>query len=72
MNPAPDILREMQKRKIPVVLGADAHNPGRVADRYEESLLLLQKIGFESVNCFRQRVRSEIPISRALASLRTA
>jgi histidinol-phosphatase (PHP family) len=72
MNPAPDILREIQRRKIPVVLGADAHNPGRVGDRYEESLVLLQKLGFESVSCFRQRVRSEIPISQALASLRQA
>jgi histidinol-phosphatase (PHP family) len=70
MNPAPDILREIHRRKIPVVLGADAHIPTRVADRYEEALSLLQKIGFESVSYFRQRVRSEIPISHALASLR--
>jgi len=70
MNPAPDILREIHLRKIPVVLGADAHTPTRVADRYEQSLILLQKIGFESVSCFRQRVRREIPIPQALASLR--
>jgi histidinol-phosphatase (PHP family) len=70
MNPAPDILREIHRRKIPVVLGADAHTPIRVADRYELALNLLQKIGFESVSCFRQRIRTEIPIPQALASLR--
>jgi histidinol-phosphatase (PHP family) len=70
MNPAPDILREIHRRKIPVVLGADAHVPTRVADRYELALSLLQKIGFESVSCFRHRFRTEIPISQALVSLR--
>jgi histidinol-phosphatase (PHP family) len=70
MNPAPDILREMHARKIPVVLGADAHVSSRVGDRYEEALALLQGIGFESVSCFRDRKRREIPIAQALASLR--
>ena len=69
MNPAPDILREIHRRGIPVVLGADAHVPSRVADRYEKALTLLQKIGFETVSCFRNRKRYEIPIERALKSL---
>ena len=41
MNPFPDMLREIQTREIPVVLGADAHEPGRVADRFEAALDLL-------------------------------
>jgi len=69
MNPAPAILREIHQRNIPVVLGADAHVPSRVADRYEKALGLLQEIGFTSVSCFRERKRYEIPIAQAQASL---
>jgi histidinol-phosphatase (PHP family) len=72
MNPAPDILREIHRRGIPVVLGADAHLPKRVGDRYEKALSLLQKIGFETVSCFRERKRYEIPIPRAMRSLMAA
>ena len=35
MNPSLDILHEMRRRGIPVVIGADAHKPERVADNYE-------------------------------------
>lgn len=69
MNPSPSILAEMQRRGIPVVLGADAHRPGRVADQFPEALRLLAGLGFESISLFRERLRREIPIPVALASL---
>lgn len=69
-NPGPRILAEIRARGIPVVLGADAHRPGRVADRYEEALRLLSGLGFTHVSLFLDRVRQEIPIPAALASLR--
>lgn len=70
MNPSPAILREIHRRGIPIVIGADAHVPERVGDKFEKALGLLKEIGFESVSGFRQRKRHDIPIDRALASLR--
>jgi histidinol-phosphatase (PHP family) len=70
MNPAPAIIREIQQRGIPMTVGADAHEPSRVADHYEEALTLLQECGFASVSVFLHRQRREIPIADALASLR--
>jgi histidinol-phosphatase (PHP family) len=70
MNPGPRILSLMRERGIPVVLGADAHRPTRVADRYEQALRLLDELGFETVSYFVDRRRQEVTISAALGSLR--
>jgi histidinol-phosphatase (PHP family) len=70
MNPGPRILALIHERGIPIVLGADAHRPGRVADRYEQALGLLADLGFESVSYFLDRRRHDVPIAEALASLR--
>jgi histidinol-phosphatase (PHP family) len=70
MNPGPRTLRLMRERGIPVVLGADAHRPQRVADRYDQALGLLEELGFEHVSYFLDRRRHEVAISEARASLR--
>lgn len=72
MNPGPRILEMIRDRGIPVVLGADAHRPARVADRYEDALRLLANLGFRTVSLFLDRRRKEVPIAEALASLRPA
>lgn len=72
MNPGPRMLALIRERGIPVVIGADAHRPGRVADRYEDALRLLGEIGFKTVSLFLDRRRREVPIAEALASLRPA
>ncbi len=69
MNPFPAMLREMQVRGIPVTLGADAHQPERVADGYEQALLMLAECGYKHVNFFLKRKRHEVAIDDALASL---
>lgn len=69
MNPGPRMLTMMRERNIPVVLGADAHRPSRVADRYEQALRLLDELGFERVSFFLDRKRQEVTIAEALASL---
>ena len=69
MNPFPAMLREISKRKIPITLGADAHEPWRVADGYETALQLLQDCGFTHVSFFLERKRQETLIDDALASL---
>jgi len=70
MNPGERQLRLMRERGIPVVLGADAHRPERVADRYGEALQMLQAVGYEQVNVFLDRRRQSIPLVTALESLR--
>ncbi len=69
MNPFPDMLREMCQRNIPVTLGADAHEPDRVADGYDKALQLLLECGFTHVSFFLGRKRQEVLIEDALASL---
>jgi len=70
MNPNPEQLRLMRERNIPVVLGADAHRPERVADGYAAALMLLAEIGYDEVNIFIDRQRQAIPLDLARRSLR--
>ncbi|RIK48929.1 MAG: histidinol-phosphatase [Chloroflexi bacterium] len=69
MNPGHTILAGMQARGIPVVLGADAHTPQRVAADYTPALRLLQSVGYTHVSLFLNRQRQEIAIETALRSL---
>jgi len=69
MNPGLAFLRHMAERKIPVVLGADAHRPERVADGYPAALRMLQSVGYTEVSYFLERKRQAVPIAAALASL---
>lgn len=69
MNPFPTMLDEMRLRNIPVTLGADAHQPHRVADGYESAMELLSDAGYSHVSIFLDRQRQEISIQDAMASL---
>jgi len=69
MNPFPDMLVEMSSRGIPVCIGADAHEPGRVADRFWDALRLLKSCGFDDVSFFLDRQRHDVAIDAAAASL---
>lgn len=69
MNPGLAMLQLMQQRSIPVVLGADAHRPERVADGYRIALQMLRAVGYREVNYFLDRKRHAVPIDAALASL---
>lgn len=70
MNPGLRQLVMMRERGIPVVLGADAHRPGRVADNYEMAMLHLHEAGYREVSIFLDRKRQVIPLEVALASLK--
>lgn len=69
MNPFPQMLAAMHERHIPVVIGADAHEPGRVGDRFVEALELLRSCGYQHVSYFLNREKHDIPIDAALTSL---
>jgi histidinol-phosphatase (PHP family) len=70
MNPGRPILEEMHQRNIPVVVGADAHQPERVAANYEEAFNLLIEVGYAQVSIFLNRKRRELDIQTARHSLR--
>jgi histidinol-phosphatase (PHP family) len=70
MNPSPQILAAMAQRKIPVVIGSDAHSPERVGDKWEEALDMCEAAGFTHVSNFTERKRRDILISDARASLK--
>ncbi len=69
VNPGPVILKEMAKRNIPVVLGADAHRPTRVGDRFLEGLEILEVAGYKEVGVQEIGKRRMIPIEAAKKSL---
>lgn len=69
MNPGLAMLQKMQQRGIPVVIGADAHRPERVADGYPAALRMLQAVGYREVSYFLDRKRHTVAIAAATASL---
>jgi len=69
MNPSTAILQEMQQRNIPVVIGADAHNPQRVSANFIDALDTLDTVDYTHVSLFLNRERKEIPLDQARDSL---
>ncbi|MCA9969117.1 MAG: histidinol-phosphatase [Anaerolineales bacterium] len=70
MNPNPTMLAEMRARDIPVVVGSDAHEPGRVAADFGRALDLLEAAGYDEVSFFLDRRRHTAAIADVRASLR--
>jgi histidinol-phosphatase (PHP family) len=68
MNPGLAMLRLMQARGIPVVIGADAHRPERVGDGFPVALRMLRSVGYGEVSYFLERKRHTVSIESALAS----
>jgi histidinol-phosphatase (PHP family) len=69
MNPGPEMLALMNERKIPVVVGSDAHHHMRVGADFEAALDALEAAGYEEVSWFEARTRHALPIAMARASL---
>jgi histidinol-phosphatase (PHP family) len=69
MNPSVDMLRLMQQRGIPVVIGSDSHKPGRVAEHFVKALSDLKSVGYSQVSVFKQRKAEAIAIDDALRTL---
>lgn len=69
MNPGRAMLTEMYTRRIPIVLGSDAHSPNRVAADFEDALETLADVGYKTVSYFINREPHQVAISEALASL---
>ena len=69
MNPGRFMLEEIYKRDIPIVVGADAHHPSRVAANFEEALATLSDIGYTKVSIFLNRERYDLDINNVKSSL---
>ena len=65
MNPGPEILREMNLRGIPVVIGSDSHFPERVGADFDMALGLLEAAGYAEVSFFIERKRNTVGIAEA-------
>ncbi len=72
MNPGNEMLRMMAERKIPIVLGSDAHRSVRVGEHFVTALNNLTEAGFEKVSYFLNRQRIDLKITDVLASLKKA
>ncbi len=70
MNPGPVILREMNRRNIPVVIGSDSHKPGRVGDDFELACDNLTAAGYTEIHFFIGRKRQTVSIAEAKGSLK--
>ncbi|MEO6907686.1 MAG: histidinol-phosphatase [Abditibacteriaceae bacterium] len=69
MNPNSTMLREMNQRDIPIVIGADVHVPERVAADYESAMDLLETAGYSEIQFFLDRKPHKVLIEDARASL---
>lgn len=72
MNPGNEMLKMMAERKIPIVLGSDAHKPVRVGEHFITALNNLVESGFEHVSYFKKRERIDLKISDVISSIKRA
>jgi histidinol-phosphatase (PHP family) len=72
MNPGNEMLRMMAERKIPIVLGSDAHKAVRVGEHFVTALNNLTEAGFEHVSYFKKRERIDLKISDVISSIKKA
>ncbi len=72
MNPGNEMLRMMAERKIPVVIGSDAHRAQRVGEHFVTALNNLVEAGYEHVSYFKKRARIDLKISDVISSIKKA
>ena len=69
-NPGNEFLGMMAERKIPIVVGSDAHRAQRVGEHFVRALENLKTVGYKEVNYFEWRQRKTLKIDDVLANLR--
>ncbi len=72
MNPGNEMLRMMAERKIPVVIGSDAHRAQRVGEHFVTALNNLVEAGYDHVSYFKKRARIDLKISDVISSIKKA
>lgn len=72
MNPGNEFLGMMAERKIPVVVGSDAHRAQRVGEHFIRALDSLKAVGYKDISYFEWRQRKTLKIDDVLATLKKA
>lgn len=70
MNPGNEMLSMMAQRKIPIVVGSDAHRALRVGEHFVKALENLKAVGYKEVCYFEWRQKKTLKIDDVLANLR--
>ena len=70
MNPGNEFLGMMAERKIPVVVGSDAHRAQRVGEHFIRALENVKAAGYKEVSYFEWRKRKTLKVDEVLANLR--
>lgn len=70
MNPGNEFLGMMSERGIPLVIGSDAHRPGRVGEHFIQALENAKAAGYQEVSYFEWRKRKSLKVDDVLAGLR--
>lgn len=60
--PSPKIIKWMKEKEIPVTLGSDAHQAGRVGENFEQMVQVLKKTGYEKIAVFKNRQQNFIKL----------
>lgn len=60
--PSVQIIKEMYSLDIPILLGSDAHKPGDIAWKFDKTIKILKKIGYNKLAHYNRRKRNFIEI----------
>ncbi|MDP8925413.1 MAG: histidinol-phosphatase HisJ family protein [Actinomycetota bacterium] len=60
--PSRQLLEMFYHRGVPIILSSDAHSPDQVAMGYDESLKLVNDVGYREVVTFKDRERGTLPL----------
>ena len=60
--PSRQLLEMFYRRGVPIILSSDAHAPDQVAMGYDESLKLVNTVGYREVVTFKDRERGTLPL----------
>ena len=63
LYPQPDIIQELINRRIPLVLGSDAHRPADVGYAFEETLAFLRKKGLNRLYKISNHQKEYFPLN---------
>jgi len=62
LYPAPDLLRALYRRGVPITLGSDGHVPEDLGRDYDRALSAAHACGYRRISTFSGRERREVPL----------
>ena len=62
LYPAPDLLRALHRRGVPITLGSDGHVPEDLGRDYDRAVKAAHACGYRTISMFSDRERREVPL----------